>query len=1059
MTSRRTAGREHTRDQDYARDRGRDRGREKGRAEDSERSGEKGRGRGQGITREDEIAEWRREGAQLPKPVRRSRVEDGIRTNRNEIDSHDVVRECESAPLVAKREYRRHSRRSEQGRKSTSTDVRPIDVKNGSGGDEEFANESTRASHEEHASRMHSKDPRSPRQTRSLVHKVVRKERKSAGREYVRDAENGNQTSPSQKRHIQGTADSWRDARQLSLEEAQRGELTKYHGRNGRGDRRHDSKPVLPQDMFDAALAKVYNKHELREWKADQVEVIISPSRLWRRTPLLIRFILVILGFTLMYYLLFFKHDWEDQFVDENGNLLPLNDTGRRIFNQKRPPPIWHTNLVPASVPEPAKLARKLQLETLAKEAAGIDELEEPQTEAPSTTPQISTSGTYSEPSSTTSTQRDARPAGATKSSGTSPGRSPADDPNLAAEISTKPPSSVTTSTTASTTAADVAATSRTTDAASTISSSTSESEEDKPPTDGEDSIPESETTSNAEPEVMSVDASSLATPRSQNGTTANGSRFSNLEPNVPPGEVPVLQWNYDKVADPSTAKQIFALGYNDHVAAFKPLCIMPDNKIFTLSKPRACGGFNRTEGWMLQYCDTVETSYDKESNLEKQKEAADTWLDEQEKAERIHWVEGLTILQILEKNCGNIAHFAGRALMLQHVMENIDAYAADPTAVENILVVPTFHIMKRFLYPHNYAFWHKTLMKALLAPAKYTIGTLGNFLYRAGKEPYDGTPRVQLLHNFSLDGSNLEDDKIVCFKRAIVPSYLKDRYFVDDMEYPSGKPSLQSTLPKAPRIPRDSIRLREQVSALLHESVEYPQMAKTVVYLDRAGERRKIAESAKERLLTELEEAAKKRSFDFRVVSFDDMAFKEQVASIESAGIAIGVHGANLVNTMFMPPLSALIELFPFQFHHGMYEEGGKAGLKYYSYTMATGVKFQSRQKYKNTETCIKLNNECKVFYRDQELKPSDEDYQAIIAKLEEAMDWYDEVGKNSKKTRNSATPSKPTESRPSQKRKNRRRVRRRRLVEAASTGHRENHYPHEFAFRGLRRRKRGHR
>jgi hypothetical protein len=80
---------------------------------------------------------------------------------------------------------------------------------------------------------------------------------------------------------------------------------------------------------------------------------------------------------------------------------------------------------------------------------------------------------------------------------------------------------------------------------------------------------------------------------------------------------------------------------------------------------------------------------------------------------------------------------------------------------------------------------------------------------------------------------------------------------------------------------------------------------------------------------------------------------------------------------------------MFPFKFHHGMYEEGGGSGLKYFSYEMTAGELFKGKRKYKSTEDCIKLSSECKVHYRDAELKFTEKDYKGVADRLNDAMDW----------------------------------------------------------------------
>jgi Glycosyltransferase 61 len=473
--------------------------------------------------------------------------------------------------------------------------------------------------------------------------------------------------------------------------------------------------------------------------------------------------------------------------------------------------------------------------------------------------------------------------------------------------------------------------------------------------------------------------------------------RFKDLDPNeVPSEQYPLLSWNYSAVLDPNTGGQYFSLARGDHVATFKPLCLLPKlDKVVTKTNAKVCSGFNRTAGWMIQYCDTVEDAFHKESLLQRasseelgSKEPSE-WIDEQDAAGNVHWIDGLTIFHVYDRSCGNIAHFAGRALFLQHVIDNVQAYSAPPHTIENIVILPNADVMKRFRYPHNYGHWHNTLFRAVITPASYTIGTLGNFIYRTGKAPYNGIPRVQLVYDLSLAGSNLKDDQVICFRKAIVPGFLKSRFFVDDKEYPSTKPSLQSKLKGAPVISRDAIRLRERVGALLHRTTAIKPLSKRIIFVDRNGKRRNIPRQVKNGLFELLKAAAEQRGYKFEVVTFDNITFAEQVSAIEEAGVVIGVHGANLVNAMFMPPLSVLFELFPFQFTHGMYEEGGAAGLKYFSYQVSNGVPFSTAKQFKDAEQCIRFDHACKVHYRDAALEMNEGDFRAIAQILEKAMDW----------------------------------------------------------------------
>lgn len=383
---------------------------------------------------------------------------------------------------------------------------------------------------------------------------------------------------------------------------------------------------------------------------------------------------------------------------------------------------------------------------------------------------------------------------------------------------------------------------------------------------------------------------------------------FANLDLPAAQGEqISLLNWNYDGVLDPRTSRQYFKMAAQDHIATFKPLCINTQTETFTSrEEPKLCGGYNRTAEWMIQNCDLLEQSHTRESNLEINPPGTQTtqdWFKDQEGMNNVHWVEGLTVLQMYDISCGNIAHFVGRATMLQHVMEHINAYAPPPHRIENVVILPSVHTMKRFVRPQRYSYWHDTFLRAILAPSQYIVGNLGGFVRRAGTEIGEAPPRVHLLHNFSMAGSNKPDGTVVCFRQAVVPGFFKGRFFAADKEYPSTEAaSVRSRLPGAPETPRDALRMREKIGAFLNSSAaSFSTMQKRIVFLDRGGARRAIPEKQKEKLFGAVKAAAKKRGFSFEVVSFDEMHFEEQVRAMTNTGIAIGVHGANLVNTMFM--------------------------------------------------------------------------------------------------------------------------------------------------------------
>jgi len=478
-----------------------------------------------------------------------------------------------------------------------------------------------------------------------------------------------------------------------------------------------------------------------------------------------------------------------------------------------------------------------------------------------------------------------------------------------------------------------------------------------------------------------------------------------------------LLRWDHAAVHSRTLGRHVVGLGTkHDHIVVHKPLCVNPTSeKVIFLDTGARCSGYNQTAMWLQQYCPMMQQSCVKEALLPiSSRPRGPSWLAEAEAAGNVDWVEAPTVVQFMEKNCGNIAHYAGRALMLEHVIANAAAYVgADASrGVENVLLLPSWHVMKRFTLPHNYGFWHKSLLAALVGPARLRLSTLDRFVAHARK-PYVGKLRVHLVHNLTRSapattaaGASPEAPRLVCFRTAITPSFLKARFFVDDAEYPSAQLSLPSIpVEGAPRVPRDAVRVRSRVHALLHPDAPGvvangglptpPPVAKRVVFIDRFGARRALGAQDKEHLTGLLAELATAKGFTFEKVAFDNMTFDEQVATMATAAMAVGIHGANLVNSAFMPANSVLVELFPYRFTHDMYVEGGHAGVRYFSHQMLTGTDFPTLPKYRTAARCILRSHDCKVHYRDSALVVTDADLAELRSKFSAGFKFLHEVAK----------------------------------------------------------------
>lgn len=635
--------------------------------------------------------------------------------------------------------------------------------------------------------------------------------------------------------------------------------------------------------------------------------------------------------------------------------------------------------------------------------------------------------------------------------------------------------------------------------------------------------------------------------------------------------------WRYHKLYNRSITQQVFQVG-RDQMTMFKPLCVDTETEqvISFISGGSSGGGVDGKKNDNNLVCSELgrsEDRLDSKCAFSAGIATRDTWLPMTEQTydvdkwmlangSDLHWVEGVTALQIWDRSCGNIAHYTGRLMALFHVLRNAHAYTKRPRNPAQVLVVATDDMIRRFRQSastststrsttnegtptttrmmqsnnlsqhhqhtnknvsvtdinngreqhtinnnnkpsatskktqsgnHVVNDYHRMLFNVVTAPYDTIIGgTLGDVILssrgKRGGSTLTHNTTVMLLSSLGLTPVredwarkvDLSKRKHVCFRQAIVPSFLRGRFFLSDHDYPSSLPTLQHAsasmgsrtpfatvlrqqrqddeqqaatgvhsgnynnnesgtggdgkdeikqqqLPTqqqvAPPLPRDSVAFRRRLHAVLTASdsadnnnetgddndgkylIETPR--RKIVFIDRHGRRRMMSTRRKKLVLQRLSKVATRAGYDFDVVTFEDKPLREQYATLKDVAIAVGIHGANLVNVMFMAPMTALVELFPFGFEHDMYINGGNSGIKYYKVQMSapsstvekknkTAVNeeeeegpFQGLRNYDSIKSCIKLNAACKVHYRDATVFPTDEDVDRIETAVHDAVAW----------------------------------------------------------------------
>ncbi|KAJ8907753.1 hypothetical protein NDN08_007859 [Rhodosorus marinus] len=353
------------------------------------------------------------------------------------------------------------------------------------------------------------------------------------------------------------------------------------------------------------------------------------------------------------------------------------------------------------------------------------------------------------------------------------------------------------------------------------------------------------------------------------------------------------------------------------------------------------------------------------------------SWLKEQEESGGIRWVENMTALLAFPKSDSNIAQYSPRILFLWTLMRHAEGFGVEP--IQNALLLASDHIMNQLLSRSS---WHREALRAVVNPWSVPDRVLDSL------DRYEGTERVQYLRN----DRSMSSGGTTCFRGAILLGYLKNRVFLPSIEVPGLSKYPEDEDPE--RLPGDALGFRRSVFAMIgySDTSEPLRLKRKLVYLKR-GSGRSFDSESEGRLVSMLSELSKQWGFDMRVVTFEGLSFEAQVKAVENAAIAIGIHGANLVNAIFLPPRAQLVEIFPYRFAHDLFKYGSTAGLRYKSYTLTSGLEFPEISEYVDSLDCIRKKVECKVHYRSdaREMTMTEDDILSIWNILNQAKEDLD--------------------------------------------------------------------
>eukprot|EP00871_Galdieria_phlegrea_P006094 jgi/Galph1/972/GphlegSOOS_G5708.1 len=430
-----------------------------------------------------------------------------------------------------------------------------------------------------------------------------------------------------------------------------------------------------------------------------------------------------------------------------------------------------------------------------------------------------------------------------------------------------------------------------------------------------------------------------------------------------------------------SPSIEVFRLPHSKGtLAKFEPLCFSEGSWIIIEDAAVDLIGFSSIS--QRERKNALETILN-ESKLTKFTFRSALWLQKQTQRSSVQWIMKDIAIQVFDRSCTNIAHFAGRLMLYFHFLQHYETYRMQWPFTTVFIRVPE---LVRNLLTKSYTS-HRLWQKRLVAAVLYKHEVQDNFF------EYPSNHILDLEHFQKSSGAGrfyIEDslhpvykaNDTICFHHGMLLGLLKGVFFSPTVEdtYLSKRKETRDGL--FPIIPEDAIRFRKNWYSSMH--IPFPNELKhTVIYLKREGNRRAFSHTSEIRVDSLLRNETKKQKYHYQVLKPEQLGVLENLKVFSSAAIVISLHGAHLTNAIFMAPCSVLIEIFPPKFTHDMYREGGKGGIKYFSWQLQTGQAFTEKT-CQNLDECRVQQEKKKVFYRDQaNLTIGEEDFEGLKSKI----------------------------------------------------------------------------
>lgn len=397
-----------------------------------------------------------------------------------------------------------------------------------------------------------------------------------------------------------------------------------------------------------------------------------------------------------------------------------------------------------------------------------------------------------------------------------------------------------------------------------------------------------------------------------------------------------------------------------DALCVHVPFCVR-HNSIVYMSDTLRCAPYSNKQGKLgtlsMSRCVELERDVEAVGEIEQVEHQPTSWLEGIEKDGNVLWFEGDTVFVRMTARCKSVTHFADRIFMLHHVLQHPERYGMG--GVSNVVVAADEDVAKKIRYSKS---WHHGLLKAIVHPNKilYNHKTVRELVTSVPRTP--GEIRV-----FVPSGVwDLAKGRLVpCFRRAAVPGSVRSQFFLSEDLFPGVVDTGAET--SATRFHDADVFRTMLFQSLEHEGP--PRIKKEILYLHRATTRT-FTDSGLDTLEAKLREMGAASGFAYRFLDVAGMTFPQQIEAVAGAGVVIGIHGTQMLNTLFLPAGSAILEIFPYGFSNKQFQGGSGAGLHYAEYQLLQGEQFPQLSEFHGLENCLRVNKECRSWYQSDNRK-----------------------------------------------------------------------------------------